>query len=181
MTADIDKLFELREDKFQLVQLEQVTAGVDVQGDRLVYVVLGFGPDNVDCWVLGYGIELGDPREDEVWGNLAAKLARPFGGLPPSIVVSVDAGYLTSDVGSQVQCAKRKRRWWIADRGSSRELAKPIARSLGPSGLATLGKDDGANQLVELVASRAGNGPPTAPPSSRTEIWGAVRERSSHG
>ena len=138
-TADIDKLFELREDTFQLAQLEQVTAGVDVQGDRLVYVVLGFGPDNVDCWVLGYGIELGDPREDEVWVNLAAKLARPFGGLPPS-VVSVDAGYLTSDV--QSQCSKR--RWWIPTVGRAGS-AKPIARRLGPSRIATLGKDDGCS------------------------------------
>ena len=138
-TADVDKLFELREDTFRLVQLEQVTAGVDVQGDRLVYVVLGFGPDNVDCWVLGFGIELGDPREDQVWVNLAAKLARLFGGLPPSIV-SVDAGYLTSDV--QSQCSKR--RWWIPCVGRA-GAGKPIARRLGPSGIATLGKDDGCS------------------------------------
>ena len=93
-TADIDKLFELREDTFQLAALEQNCGGVDVQSDRLVYVVLGFAPDNTDCWVLDYGVVLGDPREDEVWETLAAKLSRPFGGLPPSIV-SVDAGYLT--------------------------------------------------------------------------------------
>ena len=87
---------------FSSQQLEQVTAGVDVQGDRLVYVVLGFSPDNLDCWVLDYGVFLGDPREDSVWETLAAKLSRPFGGLPPS-VVSVDAGFLTSTV--QAQCA----------------------------------------------------------------------------
>ena len=103
-TADVDKLFELREDKFRLDQLEQVTAGVDVQGDRLVFAVLGFSPDNVDCWVLDYGVFLGDPREDSVWETLAAKLSRPFGGLPPSIV-SVDAGFLTSDVTKAVRQA----------------------------------------------------------------------------
>ena len=135
-TADIDKLFELREDKFQLVQLEQVTAGVDVQGDRLVYVVLGFAPDNVDCWVIGHGVFLGDPREDLVWETLAATLSRPFGGLPASIV-SVDAGYLTSSV--QAQCSKR--RWWIPTVGRA-GAGKPIARRLGPTGIATLGKDD---------------------------------------
>ena len=137
--VDVDKLFELRQDKFQLAQLEQVTAGVDVQGDRLVYVVLGFGPDNVDCWLLGFGIELGDPREDEVWVNLAAKLARPFGGLPPS-VVSVDCGFLTSSVRSQ--CSKR--RWWIPTVGRA-GAGKPIARRIGSSGIATLGKDDGCS------------------------------------
>ena len=107
-TADIDKLFELREDTFQLDQLEQVTAGVDVQGDRLVYVVLGFNSDNYDSWVLDHGVILGDVREDQVWTTLAAKLSRPFGGLPVSIC-SVDCGFLTSTVIAQ--CAKR--RWWI--------------------------------------------------------------------
>ena len=148
-TADIDKLFELREDKFQLVQLEQVTAGVDVQGDRLVFVVLGFSPGNTDCWVLDYGVVLGDPREDEVWASLAAKLARPFGGLPPS-VVSVDAGYLTSDV--QSHCSKR--RWWIPTVGRA-GAGKPIARRLGPSGIATLGKDNGNSWWSGRVESGA--------------------------
>ena len=148
-TADIDKLFELREDTFQLAALEQNCGGVDVQSDRLVYTVLGFAPDNTDCWVLDYGVVLGDPREDEVWATLAAKLARPFGGLPPSIV-SVDAGYLTSDV--QSQCSKR--RWWIPTVGRA-GAGKPIARRLGPSGIATLGKDNGNSWWSGRVESGA--------------------------
>ena len=136
-SADVDKLYESRESVFQLAQLEQTTGGVDVQSDRLVYVVLGFNPDNYDCWVLSFGIVLGDPREDAVWETLAAKLARPFGGLPPS-VVSVDAGFLTSNV--QAQCARR--RWWVPCVGRSGQ-GKPIARGIGPSGIAVLGKDDG--------------------------------------
>ena len=135
-TADIDKLFELREDTFQLDQLEQVTCGIDVQSDRLVFVVLGFNSGNVDTWVLDHGVILGDVREDQVWETMSAKLARPFGGLPPS-VVSVDCGYLTSSV--QAQCAKR--RWWIPAVGRAGS-AKPIARRLGPSGIATVGKDN---------------------------------------
>ena len=135
-SADVDKLFELRQSEFQLATMEQVTAGVDCQSDRLVYVVLGFAPDNLDCWVLDYGVFLGDPREDSVWETLAAKLSRPFGGLPAS-VVSVDAGYLTSTV--QAQCARR--RWWVPCVGRSGQ-GKPLARRLGPTGIATLGKDD---------------------------------------
>ena len=45
----------------------------------------------------------------QVWETLAAKLARPFGGLPPS-VVSVDAGFLTSNV-QVAMCSSR--RWWV--------------------------------------------------------------------
>ena len=160
-TADIDRLFELREDTFQLAQLEQVTAGVDVQSDRLVYTVLGFSPGNTDVWVFGYGVEIGDPREDEVWASLAAKLARPFGGLPPSIV-SVDAGYLTSDV--QSQCSKR--RWWIPTVGRA-GAAKPIARRLGPSGIATVGKDNSNSWWSGRVEAGAVHLPRTI---LRTEI-----------
>ena len=62
----------------------------------LVYVVLGFAPDNLDCWVSDYGVESRRRRVRMRCGStLAAKLSRPFGGLPAS-VVSVDAGYLTS-------------------------------------------------------------------------------------
>ena len=100
--------------------------------------MLGFNSDNYDSWVLGFGVLLGDPREDAVWETLAAKLARPFGGLPPS-VVSVDAGFLTSSV--QAQCARR--RWWIPTVGRA-GAGKPIARGIGPSGLAVCGKDDGS-------------------------------------
>ena len=160
-TADIDKLFELREDQFQLAELEQVTAGVDVQGDRLVYVVLGLGPGNLDCWVLDYGVFLGDPREDSVWETLAATLSRPFGGLPPS-VVSVDAGFLTSTV--QAQCARR--RWWIPTVGRSGQ-GKPLARRLGPTGIATLGKDDGNSWWSGRVETGNVHLPRTV---SRTEI-----------
>ena len=135
-TADVDKLFELRQNEFQLAQLEQTCAGVDVSADRLIFVVLGFSSSNIDTWVLAFGTVLGDPLDDEVWARLAAKLSRPFGGLPISIT-SIDAGYLTSTV--QAQCARR--RWWIPCVGRSGS-GKPIARRLGPSGVCTVGKDN---------------------------------------
>ena len=168
-TADIDKLFELRGDTFQLAALEQNCGGVDVQSDRLVYVVLGFAPDNTDCWVLDYGVVLGDPRGDEVWATLAAKLARPFSGLPPSIV-SVDAGYLTSDV--QSQCSKR--RWWIPTVGRA-GAGKPIARRLGPTGIATLGKDNGNSWWSGRVEAGAAHLPRTI---SRTRSRRCARAKS---
>ena len=134
--ADVDKLFESRQSEFQLATMEQVTGGIDVQSDRLVYTVLGFAPDNLDCWVLDFGIFLGDPREDSVWQTVEEKLSRPFGGLPPS-VISVDCGYLTSTV--KEQCSKR--RWWLPTVGRA-GAGKPIAKRVGASGICTIGKDD---------------------------------------
>ena len=132
----MDKLFESRQSEFQLATMEQVTGGIDVQSDRLVYTVLGFAPDNLDCWVLDFGIFLGDPREDSVWQTVEEKLSRPFGGLPPS-VISVDCGYLTSTV--KEQCSKR--RWWLPTVGRA-GAGKPIAKRVGASGICTIGKDD---------------------------------------
>ena len=134
--ADVDKLFERRERTFQLADIEQVAAGIDVQDDRLVHVVAGFNAGNADVWILDHGVTLGDPRDDEVWSAAASNLARPFGGLPVS-VVSVDAGHLTTSV--RQQCGRR--RWWLPVVGRSGRGA-PIARKMGASGVCTMGRDD---------------------------------------
>ena len=54
--------------------MEQVTAGVDCQDDRLVAVVMGFAPGNLELWVLDHADVLGDPRERAVWQQLDALL-----------------------------------------------------------------------------------------------------------
>ena len=135
--VDVDKLFEERIRDRDPSAIEQVTAGVDIQDDRLVHVVLGFTPGNADAHVLDYGSTLGDPRDPEPWQVLAGTLARPFAGMPVS-VVSVDAGFLTSDV--RRQCARR--RWWIPTVGRAGD-GKPLAKRISAaSGLATMGKND---------------------------------------
>ena len=133
--ADVERLFDQRGAAVE-GEIEQVTAGVDVQDDRLVHVVLGFTAGNREVAVLDSGSTLGDPRDDEPWAALASALGQPFGGLPVS-VVSVDAGFLTSDV--RRQCSRR--RWWLSVVGRAGD-GKPIAKRIGPSGIATLGKDD---------------------------------------
>ena len=71
--ADVDRLYERRGSSGQLA-LEQVTAGVDVQTDRLVYVVLGFTAQNAIAQVVHFGVVVGDPRDDHVWDTLTAEL-----------------------------------------------------------------------------------------------------------
>lgn len=135
--ADVDKLFEGRgRDGPDLDSLEQCTAGVDVQADRLVWAVLGFTPRNQAAAVIDYGAVLGDPAEDEPWAALASALATPAAGLPVT-AVSVDAGFLTSAVRKQCDA----RRWWLPTVGRAGE-GRPIARRPGPTGILTLGKND---------------------------------------
>ena len=145
--ADVDRLYELRGQGVEAVAVEQVTAGVDVQADRLVWAVLGFSAGNEQIAVLDFGVMLGDPSEGDVWAALAASLGRPFAGLPVS-VVSVDAGFSTTDV--RRQCAAR--RWWLPVVGRAGE-GRPIAKRPGPSGVCTCGKDDASGWWAARVAA----------------------------
>ena len=136
--ADVDRLFERRLRDFDPSAVEQVTAGVDVQSDRLIHVALGFDAGSAQVWILDYGVTLGDPTEDDVWLALTSSLmGRSFAGLPVS-VVSVDAGFSTGDV--RKQCSRR--RWWVPVVSRAGD-GKPIARAFNAAaGVTTAGKDD---------------------------------------
>lgn len=54
-----------------------VTAGVDVQGDRLELQVVGWGRDE-ESWSLAYRVIWGDPSGPRVWQDLDAALAETF-------------------------------------------------------------------------------------------------------
>ena len=136
--ADVDKLYDLR-GSFGQLALEQVTCGIDVQDDRLVYVILGFDAANAHVQVVHFGVVLGDPRDSQVWTDIADELDTHRAPLPVSIV-SVDCGYLTATVKSE--CTRR--RWWVPSVGRSGS-AREIATTVGKSGLAVVGKDDAAS------------------------------------
>ncbi len=54
-----------------------ITAGADVQRNRLEYEIVGWGLDG-ESWSLDYGIISGDPSQGEVWAELKAALTRSF-------------------------------------------------------------------------------------------------------
>ena len=72
-----------------------LTAGVDVQGDRLEIVVLGWGLGH-ECWGVQYARIKGDPKQLEVWNLLDQALAAEFmtedGRSIPISSVCVDSG-----------------------------------------------------------------------------------------
>lgn len=55
----------------------ELTAGVDVQDDRLEFTVFGWG-EGEECWVVDYGVIAGNPTLDDVWTKLDEYLSRPI-------------------------------------------------------------------------------------------------------
>ena len=86
-----------------------LTAGVDVQGDRLEVSIWGWGR-NEQSWLIDHHVLIGDPLHDQVWQQLDHILLTEYqheSGKPIRIKTTcVDTGYLTQDVYMQV----RKRR-----------------------------------------------------------------------
>ena len=97
--------------------------------------VVAWSAGNRDAWILETGIVQGDPRHEGVWQSLGSTLRARRDPLPVA-GVSVDAGYLTSDV--QRQCGMRR---WLPVVGRS-GTAVPLASRVKASGLATMGADD---------------------------------------
>lgn len=78
-----------------------ITAGVDVQGDRLEYEIVGWGARH-ESWGIEYGVLPGDPSGDAVWRELWERLETPVahesGESLPVLRIAVDSGYATTEV-----------------------------------------------------------------------------------
>jgi phage terminase large subunit GpA-like protein len=73
----------------------KLTMAVDVQGDRLEYLIKAWGVDE-ESWQVGYGVLPGDPAKPEVWADLRAIIARPLahasGGELRVLACAIDSG-----------------------------------------------------------------------------------------
>lgn len=89
-----------------------LTAGVDVQGDRLVLVVDAWGP-NEERWTLLRRDLLGDPTGPEVWEDLDAALLDRYpvegGGSIRIRATCIDSGFQTQAVKAFVKARKKRR------------------------------------------------------------------------
>lgn len=101
-----------------------LTAGVDVQDDRLELQILGWGHQAgaLRCWVVEYHVLPGRPSEPHVWDALAAYLATPLHNawgkamVPEATAIDIQ-GHFTQAVYAFVR-ARRVRRC-IAIRGAN--------------------------------------------------------------
>ena len=102
-----------------------LTAGVDVQGDRLEYEVVGWGRDE-ESWSIEIGLLDGDPGQNDVWEELAEKLTREFIGTRATFRVQcafIDSGYHAQQVYRFVK--RHVNRKWYACKGLG-DPSKPI-------------------------------------------------------
>lgn len=78
-----------------------LTAGVDVQRDRLVYEVVGWGEDR-QSWSIDADVIMGDTSGEEVWAGLDALLGRTWlradGAAAAIHTLAIDSGFNTQTV-----------------------------------------------------------------------------------
>jgi phage terminase large subunit GpA-like protein len=78
-----------------------LTAGVDVQKDRIELEVVGWGR-NLESWSIDYAVLHGDTASDEVWEQLSAVVRQDYGRMDgmrlPIRMAAVDTGFRTQEV-----------------------------------------------------------------------------------
>jgi phage terminase large subunit GpA-like protein len=128
-TVDEAALFKrLREDWGPKVPngVKIITAGVDVQGDRIEVEIVGWGA-GYESWSLEYLVLPGDVTGGEVWEELDAILAREFerddGRVLKIKAAGVDSGHETQRVYTFCRERLKRRVWAVKGKeGENREI-----------------------------------------------------------
>ena len=107
-----------------------VTAGVDVQDNRLAVSLYGWGRDE-ECWVVGHQEIYGDPARPEVWKQLDDMLGTPIEheiAEPLTVMAAcIDSGgHHTHDVYAYTR--ERRAKHYLAIKGQSQKGKPAIAK-----------------------------------------------------
>ena len=115
------------------VPLEAIylTIGVDVQKNRLVYVVRAWGA-RATSWLVKFGELWGNTAEPQVWEDLAEVLTTPIDGLLIKLAF-VDSGFRPGKkfdvpVNRVYEFARRFRSFVFATKGASHPLITPLVK-----------------------------------------------------
>ena len=118
-----------------------LTAGVDVQADRLEVAVMAWGKGE-EMSVIAYEKIMGDPLKPQVWEQLAhvtGKVYRRVDGAEIKIrATCVDSGYLTQEVYQR--CKQYRYLHWFAIKGQSGDkplIANPTKQEVTVNGRKT--------------------------------------------
>ena len=144
-----------------------VTAGVDVQQDRLEVEIAGWGSEE-ESWSLAYHVIPGDTVRGEVWAQLdellREEIATESGVALRVAAVCVDTGFATAAVEGYVRDRFNRRVWGIKGKDGPRRLwpQKP-SRSKRGTPIFIIGTDPAKSALYErfrLTAQATSSGGP---------------------
>lgn len=135
-----------------------LTAGIDVQKDRLELLIVGWGPDQ-ESWRIRHERIYGNPAGDEVWTRAAVFLTRPYqteyDGVDLRIrATCIDSGHQTQQVYKFVRPRQRRRVWATKGVGGQPGrplLSKPTKSNKHGVTLYTIGTDTAKDLLFERV------------------------------
>lgn len=77
-------------------EVRVLTCCVDVQKNRLVYAVRGWGI-NFESWLIEHGELMGETEFDAVWAQLSGLLEKKYGGMKIRLML-IDSGYKPGEV-----------------------------------------------------------------------------------
>lgn len=160
------------DDALELVppEVRFLTAGVDVQGDRLELEVWGWGPHR-EAWVISWEQLEGDPGRPEVWNDLWDRFRVPAlneaGAQLRIVAACFDANYQTDAVHNFVD--RLRNRYMIPTIGRAGR-GRPLLQAPGPAKRKRtggerrpsfiVGSDAGKDLLASLLRIRAKPGEP---------------------
>ena len=168
----LGETFEEKTEKVDFVNLEKrrehygceipekvtaLTAGVDVQDDRLECEVVGWGPEE-ESWGIYYKIFIGNPAEVHVWNQLERFLDTEFSYLNGEkikiICTCIDTGgNHTMSAYNFIKPREAKRIFGI--KGGSKEgepfLKRPSKTNKGQISLFVLGTDTGKETIMSRL------------------------------
>lgn len=157
-SADDIKLLARREQYEAEVprQCIVLTAGVDVQADRLEIEVVGWGVGK-ESWGIEYSIIYGDPLQTQVWNQLDMYLEKTFwfdGG--EGIVISttcIDSGYATDEVYKFCKAREHRRIFAIKGDGGIGKpfINKPTRNNRYSVALFVLGVNKGKDNILSRL------------------------------
>lgn len=125
-TVGSTPLYERRADWGRLPhdRVAFLTAGVDVQADRLECEVVGWGR-GFESWSVDYLVIPGDPTGRTVWEDLDAVLARKYptstGGTLRVEAACIDSGYEAKRVYEYVKKRWKRRVWAVKGRAETKD------------------------------------------------------------
>ena len=135
-----------------------LTAGADIQKDRIEVSIVGWGLDQ-ECWILDHVVLYGDPTQQKVWHELEEVLTKTYDGHRIA-GAAIDSGYLTEYVYQFTKPRSSRRVFAIKGQaGMGKPLTtkpKPVGRTRTP--MYTVGVDTAKRTIYARLRLTSGEG-----------------------